>query len=244
MDTTGPAVSSRQKRPNTLSRAQYLAFRLSQSFQYLRQSAHGLVAANRHPLQAILVVGQTATAVTLLIAAGLLSRSLSQLNGVDLGIEARDGLVVWINLNQSRYPQDADRVRFYGTVLERLSLQPQMRHASGVDMPFYFEWQTVRAGTENHALTEPTHWPEALARAVTPTYFERHGIRLAAGRYFTERDVFGSSPVAVVSQTLAERYWPGSSPLLSSGRNRSSSCARWSTAFVSRPSKRATNRSK
>jgi putative ABC transport system permease protein len=98
-------------------------------------------------------------------------------------------------------------------VLERLGLQPEIRHASGVDMPFYFEWQTVRVGTENNALTEPTRWPEALARAVTPTYFERHGIRLVAGRYFTERDAFRSSPVAVVSQTLAERYWPGVSPI-------------------------------
>lgn len=190
-----------------------LTFRLSQSSQDLRHTAQGLVAANCQPLQAILVVGQTATAVTLLIAAGLLSRSLSQLNSVDLGIQEREGLVVWVNLNQSRYPQDEDRVRFYSTVFERFSTQPEIRHASGVDMPFYLDWQTVRVGTEVNAATEPALWPDALARAVTPTYFDHHGIRLVAGRYFTERDDYRSAPVAIVSQTLAERYWPGVSPI-------------------------------
>jgi putative ABC transport system permease protein len=190
-----------------------LAFRSSQSFRRLHQTTQGLGAANRLPLQSVLVISQTALAVTLLIAAGLLSRSLIELNSVDLGIREREGLVVWINLNQSRYPKDEDRIRFYRAVFERLDMQPEIRHASGVDMPFYFEWQTVRAGTETNALTEPSRWPEALARAVTSTYFERHGIHLVAGRYFSEQDDFRTSPVAIVSQTFAERYWPGVNPI-------------------------------
>lgn len=190
-----------------------LAFRPSQSFQNLHQTTQGLAAANRVPLQSVLVISQTALAVTLLIAAGLLSRSLIELNSIDLGIREREGLVVWINLNQSRYPKDEDRIRFYRTVFERLNMQPEIRHASGVDMPFYFEWQTVRAGTETNAPTEPSRWPEVLARAVTSTYFERHGIHLVAGRYFTEQDYFRASPVAIVSQTFAERHWPGVNPV-------------------------------
>lgn len=155
---------------------------LTGSFDRLRTAALSTVPAGRQTLQALLVVAQTTVAVVLLIAGGLLVRSLVQMNRVDLGIEPRPGLVVWLNMNLSRHPQDEDRVRYYEAVFEQLRAQPEVAHASGVDLPFILEWQTTRFETQGNPSVTPDSWPEALARAVTPTYFERHGIRLVQGR--------------------------------------------------------------
>lgn len=169
--------------------------------------------ARRPLLQDLLVIAQTIAAVVLLIAGGLLVRSLVRLNDIDLGVVPRSGLVVWLNMNLSRYSGDDDRVQFYEAVFERLRAEPEVAHASGVDMPFNVDWQTTRFALSDGASQELNRWPQALARAATPTYFERHGIRLIEGRTFTERDDRSAAPVAVVSETLARRYWPGRSPI-------------------------------
>jgi putative ABC transport system permease protein len=138
----------------------------------------------------------------------MLLKSLDHLRRVDLGIEPRDGLVVWLNLNPSRYSTNDDRLRFYGAVFEQLAAQPDIAHASGIDMPFNLDWQTTRIATGDTLRDAPERWPVALARATTPTYFERQGIRRLRGRTFTDQDDVRSPPVAIVSQTLADQYWP------------------------------------
>jgi putative ABC transport system permease protein len=190
-----------------------VAFRLSRSFHLLRDAALSRSSAPGDTLQELLVVSQTAVAVALLVAGGLLLRSLDRLNGVDLGIQARPGLVVWLNMNLSRYPRDDDRVRFYRAVFEHLRGQPEVTQASGIDLPFNLEWQTIRFATGATARTESQRWPEALARAATSSYFDRHGIRVLQGRGFTDQDDAGSPNVAVVSETLADRYWSSGSPI-------------------------------
>ncbi len=184
------------------------ACRLSDGVDDLRSATPDRLQTGRLPIQTLLVIGQTTIAVALLIAGGMLLKSLDHLRRVDLGIEPRDGLVVWLNLNLSRYPADEDRVRFYGAVIEQLAAQPEVRRASGIDLPFNFEWQTTRVATTNILRDAPERWPFALARAATPTYFERHGIGQLRGRTFTEQDDARSAQVAIVSRTLAERHWP------------------------------------
>jgi len=184
------------------------ASRFREGFDDLRSATPERVQSGRLPIQAVLVIGQTAVAIVLLIAGAMLLKSLDHLRRVDLGVEPRDGLVVWLNLNLSRYSTDDDRVRFYGAVFEHLAAQPDVAHASGIDMPFHLDWQTTRIATVNTARDAPERWPVALARAATPTYFERHGIQRLRGRTFADRDDARSPPVAIVSQSLADQYWP------------------------------------
>ena len=184
------------------------ACRFREGFDDLRSATPERVKAGRLPIQTLLVVGQTAVAIVLLIAGGMLLKSLDHLRRVDLGVEPRDGLVVWLNLNLSRYPTNDDRVRFYGAVFEQLAAQPEVAHASGIDMPFHLDWQTTRVATVDTTREAPERWRVALARATTPTYFERQGIRRLRGRTFADQDDARSQPVAIVSQTLADQYWP------------------------------------
>lgn len=184
------------------------ACRFRASYDDLRSATPDRGRASRLPIQPVLVIGQITIAIVLLIAGGMLVKSLDHLRRVDLGIEPRDGLVVWLNLNPSRYSTNEDRVRFYDAVFEQLAAQPDVARASGIDMPFNFDWQTTRIATADTVREAPERWPVALARAATPTYFERHGIRGLRGRTFTDRDHAQAPPVAVVSQTLADRHWP------------------------------------
>jgi hypothetical protein len=179
------------------------ACRFREGFDDLRSATPERVQGGRLPMQTVLVIGQTAVAIVLLIAGGMLLKSLDHLRRVDLGVEPREGLVVWLNLNLSRYPTNDDRVRFYGAVFEQLAAQPDVAHASGIDTPFHLEWQTTRIATVGATREAPERWPVALARATTPTYFERQGIRRLRGRTFTDQDDARSPPVAIVSQALA-----------------------------------------
>jgi putative ABC transport system permease protein len=184
------------------------ACRFREAFDDLRSATPDRVQAGRLPIQTALVIGQTAVAIVLLIAGGMLLKSLDHLRRVDLGIAPRDGLVVWLNLNLSRYSTNDDRVRFYGAVFEHLGAQPDVAHASGIDMPFNLDWQTTHIATVDTRREAPERWPVALARATTPTYFARHGIGRLRGRTFTDQDDARSPPVAIVSQTLADEHWP------------------------------------
>jgi putative ABC transport system permease protein len=183
---------------------------LSQTFA---AATGGWVRDRRLTLQGSLVIVQTALAIILLFAATLLLKTLGNLQRVDLGLTPNSDLVVWLNLNPSRYPSDADKVRFYNQVIEQLQMQPEIGAVSGVDLPFLFDWQIVRFSVDSGQTADVTRWPQALDRAVTATYFDRHGIRLVRGRWFREVDDSRAPQVAIVSQTLAQRFWPKSDPV-------------------------------
>ena len=110
-------------------------------------------------------------------------------------------------------PERAQQEAFVHDLLERLISLPGVAAAGATTTaPFY-------AGTESAAFTiEGTPPPArgffvAHSRAVTPRYFETLGIPLLAGRVFTDADTATSIPAVIVSQSMAQRYWPGQNPI-------------------------------
>jgi putative ABC transport system permease protein len=156
----------------------------------------------------VLIASEVALALMLLVGGGLLLRTVWQLNHVDPGFDVRNALAVTIQLPQKKYAGPPQMTRFAEQLVQQVSTQPGVE-ATGVarilpivhDLPtgFYFEGRPREKDND---------LPQTNYSAVSPGYFKAMGIPLIAGRAFTETDAQDAPRVAIVSQTLAQRYFP------------------------------------
>jgi predicted permease len=154
-----------------------------------------------------LVVSEVAFACTLLVGAGLLLRSFLRVLDVDPGFQPEG--VATLRVDPSfLFSGLAQQNSYLDEVLRRTRSLPGMRAAGLTDvLPLEGDrsWQVSGMG---QVYPKDRH-PEAYIRVVSDGYFESVGIRLQAGRKFTERDRASSEPVAMVNETLARTLWPG-----------------------------------
>ncbi|MGB2716478.1 MAG: ABC transporter permease [Vicinamibacterales bacterium] len=161
-----------------------------------------------------LVVAEIALTLVLLAGAGLLANSFLRLQRVDAGFDPEDVTISYLMLPQSRYPKGADQTRLYRRLLDGLLARPELQ-AVGVGFPGPFNARNA-SGTffiEGSPSATRADRPFAHLAAVSGGYFAAMGIPLLAGRTFEERDVETAPPVAVVSASMARRYWPGQDPI-------------------------------
>jgi putative ABC transport system permease protein len=167
----------------------------------------------RRRLRRVLVVSEIALASLLLFGAGLTLRSFHRLLEADLGISQRDLLTAFVSLPSSRYRDDVHRVATYDDIERRMASLPGVRSVGGTShLPL--TGQDSRTGvTIEGREPVPDSPTRAHPRAVTLDYFRTMGIRVVSGRNFSASD-HGEAPfVTIVNQTMARRYWPGSSPV-------------------------------
>lgn len=165
-------------------------------------------------LRGALVVSQTALAVMLLIAAGLLLQSYARLQRVEVGFERDDLLTVQFRLPENKYDSDASVVGFFDAMLERVAAVPGVLGvASAYGMPFTGDEGTAELLADGVDPGEDREVPTAQANVVSLDYFEVMGIPLLAGRSFGRGDTLDSEPVAVLSRRTAEALWPGQDPI-------------------------------
>ena len=157
-----------------------------------------------------LVVGELTLTFVLLVAAGLLVRSLQALLAVDPGFDAGRLLTFQLELPMAtRYPEQQQRTRFFQELLAGLEALPGVRGATTADSAPFGERDT-RLADAFTVVGEPND-PAAAAAAfqrVGPDYFETLGIPVLEGRAFTNRDGRDAPSVAIVNETAARR-WPG-----------------------------------
>ena len=158
----------------------------------------------------LLVGAQMALAVLMLSAAALIGRSLMKLQGATLGFDATRVLVAELAIRFDRYPSVEGQVGQIRLVIDALRATPGVQGVSPVvAMPFSGTggW-TGRARLPGQAAEQASKNPMVNIDVVTPEYFGTMGMRALRGRLLTEADVRGAEPVAVVSETMARRYWP------------------------------------
>lgn len=162
-----------------------------------------------------LVVSEVALAVVLAAGAVLLVRTAIVLERLDPGWQARDVWTARVALVRSRYPDRAAQAAFFTKLLERVRAIPGvdgaaavlMRPLSGTvgwDYPHTVEGQDEAAFKSN---------PYSNFLAVSPGYFETVGLTRLSGRDFTDDDRADTTPVVIVGESVAKRYWPGESAL-------------------------------
>ena len=177
----------------------------------LKEAARGASAhATGRRLRGALVVAQVALTLVLLVGAGLLGRSFVALLRVDPGFRTDSAVAMTLSLPSS---EDKDRQKrnalFYRQLLERLGRLPGVVAVGGIDaLPL------TDTGADGTFLidNDPAHTGHADYRRASPGYFAAMGIPLLRGRVFDESDKPDAPPVAVVSQSLAQKYFPGADP--------------------------------
>jgi len=177
--------------------------------QTLREGGRGgSSGVARHRMRSVLVGAQVAGSVTLLIIAGLFARSLQRVQSMYLGFEPDHLLNVILDPHEIGYDQGRTTT-FYKDLKERVRGLPGVQSVSlAYDVPMGDNlWSdTIKIG--EHALQPGEQPPIVMDNFVDPDYLGTMKIPLIRGRGITEFDNESSTHVAVINQTMAQRFWP------------------------------------
>ncbi|MDX1577322.1 MAG: ABC transporter permease [Gemmatimonadota bacterium] len=166
-------------------------------------------------LRSAILVSEVALSSWLLIGAGLLVRTMIELHSVDLGFEPEGLTAVTIRLPTSAYPTREEQRSFFDPLSERLRALPGVEAVAGTTEPPVVGYQMTfgyAVASQPRSGPDPMEDPVQL-RAVTPGSFETVRQPVLAGRPFAEADGDGAPAVAIVNASLADRHWPGTSPV-------------------------------
>jgi predicted permease len=162
-------------------------------------------------LRETLVGFEIGVTTLLLILAGLLVASLGHVLGVRAGFDERNALLASVDLPPQSYAKPADRLRFYNELLAGGHSLPGIRDVGWVSIPPLGGQGSVTGITLPGRQPPHAEIPEANYRPVSPDYFVSMGIPLVRGRIFGPPD--HGRKVVVVSQSIAEHFWPRQNPI-------------------------------
>ena len=170
-------------------------------------------AGARRRLRSALVVVEIALASLLLVGAGLTLRSFRSLLASDSGISPDHVLSATVALPGSRYREPAQQATTFQNIERRLAAIPGVR-AVGATSHLPLSGADSRRGIAIEGRQPTPDVPtRAHPRGVLPGYFRTMGITVIAGRSFADADAARAPEVVIVNQTMARRYWPGTSPI-------------------------------
>ena len=180
------------------------------------QSRSGMRGSGARQGRRTLVVVQVALAITVVAAAGLLTRSVLQLEAADMGLTAEELVLVRLALPRAKYVERDRRLQFLDDVVTELEATPGIAGATPVNTPpfagtggwdastFTAEGQSADRARENSSLN---------VESIHPNYFATVGVSLIRGRGFRPADREGAPHVVIVSEDVAARTWPGTEPI-------------------------------
>ena len=181
---------------------------------FVARGGSALAAPGRFTARNVFVVAQVALSIVLLVAAGLLTRSLVGLQRVDPGFDPRGVLTMEFRLPATKYTEDAQSAAFMERAIAEIRRVPGVRSAAlARAAPFSYNGATAGYVVEGREPAPGQEPPETQLNTVTPGYFATLGIPLRGGRDFTEADRAAAPAVAVVNEALVRREWPGGSAL-------------------------------
>jgi putative ABC transport system permease protein len=180
----------------------------------LKESGRSSAGSRRgRKLRDVLVICEFGLALALLVGAGLMIKALAHLHGVDIGFNPNNLLSVKVPLEGPQYEDPRSQVQFFGRLLGRIEAIPGVEAATisrGVPMYGWAGWSFVTADNPNPPAGEV---PDANYVVIGPRYFQTLQVSLRGGRRFADFDTASSQPVAIVSESLAQKYWHGQDPI-------------------------------
>jgi putative ABC transport system permease protein len=174
----------------------------------------GTVGHERLRARNALVVIQVALALVLLVCAGLMVRSFWSLRNVNPGLDPSSTLTVRLSLPETEYAAPEAPTRFVIQLLEKVRAIPGVQSAGTTNLlPLSGGGSTSTHVIEDFPLPPGAVPPILAVRWVSPSFFETLRMPLIEGRVFDRLDPSSQVREVVVSQALAQRFWPGKSPL-------------------------------
>jgi len=171
------------------------------------------VGSHRLGLRSILVVVELALAMVLLIAGGLLTKTLWRLQHVDAGFQPENLLSFRFAVVGTRFPTSAQKGGLYERISERLSELPGVESVGATnDLPFAGSRSSSSFDIEGRP-PDPAMVLQADYRTVSPGYFRAMRMRLRAGRGFTVHDNQDGVYAAIVNQSFVMKFFPREEPL-------------------------------
>jgi len=184
--------------------------------------------SGRQRLRSLLVVGETALALALLMVAGLFLRSFLRLQTVSPGFNPKGVMTAMYRLPLAQYAGGRDQANFNRALLVNLRTAPGVIAAGlGNPAPFSNDNEAGSFQIEGQVLSQGDPGPHGNRRFISPGYMEALGIPLKRGRYFTDQDTTDSDRVTIIDEDLARQYWPTEDPL--GKRIRVNNNAPWAT---------------
>jgi putative ABC transport system permease protein len=178
----------------------------------LKSGARGQTVGGKGArLRSALVVGQIALTLVLLTGAGLLARSLFNVMSVKPGFETGGAIAMTLTLPTTITPEEDGQIRqFYVQLLERVGQLPGVTAVGGINV-----LPLQGSGSPGTFLIndDPSQRGYAVYRVASAGYFSAMSIPLLRGRLFDGSDKVNGQHVAVISQSLAQRYWPAEDPI-------------------------------
>jgi len=178
----------------------------------LRAGGRTLAAGSRR-LHGGFVVSEIALAVVLLVAAGMLGRTLLRLSALDPGVDTHNVLITRVGLATATLADPSRTRAAWDDILERARHVPGVLSVAAVDTVPMRQGNNQVGYWTNKSLPPENQRPLALATSVTPDYFQVMGIRLLEGRLFDDRDRKGSEPVVVIDDVMAREAFGGQDAL-------------------------------
>jgi predicted permease len=187
--------------------------KVAPSLAMRENSGNATAGRGQHRLHSLLVIGETALGLILLVCSGLLMRSFQAAIHVDPGFNPNGLLTAGIALTDSRYTQ-AQMDNYFKQLMPKLHALPGVENVSaGLPLPL----QGNERDAEFQIVGRPAsadHLPDEFMSIVEPNYFETLADPLLRGRLFTDFDhETESHKVAIVNQAFAKKYFPGRDPI-------------------------------
>jgi putative ABC transport system permease protein len=139
---------------------------------------------------------------------------LWRLRNVDPGFDPHNLLTLTLDLPPVKYAEPTQQLGFFDEVLRRVRVLPGVDSAGAIDaLPLSGNGSTQPIAVEGHPSVEMSEQPEVAVRTITPGYIHATRVAMLKGRDFTEADAADKPAAILISESLAERFWPNEDPI-------------------------------
>jgi putative ABC transport system permease protein len=185
----------------------------SNLIDYLKSREQKYSAQSVKTFRSVLVAGQIALSLVLVIGAGLLVRSFVDLLKADPGFQSSHLMTMEVTLPASKYSDPVAMAAVYQRILNQLPAVPGLQSAGAVKpLPMGGTQEETVFKINDRAPVRPEELPVASYTIVSPDYFKTANVPLR-GRAFTDSDDATSLPVVIISEAMAREFWPGEDPV-------------------------------
>jgi putative ABC transport system permease protein len=163
----------------------------------------------------VLVVSEVALSLVLLVGAGLMVRTLLELHSVSPGFDSSKVLTMSVSVTRTKFPTPAAAINFFNEVLRRVRAVPGIESAGVIDaLPLNGDGGSHQPfSIEGRPVLPMADQPEIDVRLISPGYLPAMHVPLIRGRDLEDFDAAGRPGAALISESLARRFWPNEDPI-------------------------------